>query len=461
MKRMILTLAIAGALMLAGCGGGSKTATMSGGPAVGGGGGTPTPTPTPTPGGGSGGGGTPTPTSVAIEGLPTVHTLETGTIPAGQSRTVGEVGGVTTLVRCSGSEDCSIRVAANRAASLLAGSLRVETQGPAITSGTIPLSVFHALNTGTIPAGQARTVRAGYDMTTLVRCSGSEDCNVMVADGVATLLAGSLRVETQRERIALVAPTPIPGVGTPGGGTVSTTWEQLPSLVDRMDYEESVNKEEYPVPLQCRSLTDCQSVAKSLLAAATDWTGTRRRFEGTRTLQTAGGVSFIEAFWGGWLDNSIFIIRNASIELDPETGEPRESRRPWHPREQIRFSMGIRDANPVTGTYRGGAVDREGNWGTSELTYTGGATGGQLGLTINIPVWPVMRWSNVPVDDRGIFRSGGPSLGEENPPTVGPKRLKGSFYQGGEVGGTFQYRRVLENVRNHGIFGVFGAKRTP
>lgn len=206
MKGTISVLAVAGTLMLAGCGGGSKTATMSGGPAVGG----ETPTPTPTP----------TPRSVAIEGLPTGHTLETGTIRAGQSRTVGEAGGVTTLVRCS----------------------------------------------------------------------GSEDCNVMVAsDGTATLTSGSLRVETQRALITLVpptpTPTPIPGVGTPGGGTTPITWEQLPSLVDRMDHEESVNKEDtYPVPLQCSSLTDCQSVAKILLAAATEPTGTRRRFQGTSTL---------------------------------------------------------------------------------------------------------------------------------------------------------------------------------
>ena len=407
-------------------------------------------TPTPTPGGGSGDGGTPTPTptSVAIEGLPTVHTLETGTIPAGRVVPVGEVGGVTTMVRCSGSEDCNIRVAANRAAMLTSGSIRVETQSGTLTSGTIPLPMFHALDAGTIPAGQARTVRAADGLMTAVRCSGSEDCNVRVAEdrmATATLSSGSLRVETQRATITLSSPTPIPG-----GGTVGTTWEQLPSLVDRMDYRARVTKDEFPAPIQCDTLTDCQSVVKSLLAAATEPTGTRRRFQGTRTLQTVGGVSFTDAYWGGWLDNSIFIVQNASIQLDPETGDPVTG----IDREQVRFSMGIRNRNPVAGVYRGDAVDREGNWGTSELRYTGG----QLGLTINIPVWPVMRWPNVPVDDSGRFNN---NAGHDSDGPVGPQSLWGSFYQGDEVGGVFNYKRRPGSGRNHSIHGAFGAKRTP
>lgn len=445
MKGMILALAVAGALMLAGCGGGSKSASMAGMPSGSGDGGS---TPT-TPGGGSGGGGTPTPIA-----LPTGHTLQTGTIPAGESRTVREADGRTTTVTCSGGEACSIRVAADRMATLVSGSLRVATV-ERVTSGTIPLPMFHALDAGTIPAGESRTVRAADDMTTLVRCSaGGGACSVMVAEdamATATLASGSLRVETQSQfgRIALAPPTSIPG-----GGTMPVTWDQLPSLVDRMDYRARVTKEGFPAPIQCDTLTDCQSVVKSLLAAATEPTGTRRRFQGTRTLQTVGGVSFTDAYWGGWLDNSIFVIQNASIKLNPETGDPIAG----IDRSQVRFSMGIRDRNPVTGVYRGEAVDREGNWGTSELNYVGGAAGGSLGLTINIPVWPIMRWPNVPVDDRGRFNN---NAGHDDNGPVGPQSMWGSFYQGDEVGGVFNYKRRPGIGRNHSIFGAFGAKRTP
>ena len=435
MKRTLLALAVAAALMLAGCGGGSKTATMSGGPAV-------------------GGGGTPTPTSVAIEGLPTGHTLETGTIPAGQSRPVGEAGGVTTLVRCSSSEDCSIRVAANRAASLLAGSLRVETQTGTFTSGTIDLPTGHTLETGTIPAGRVVTVGEAGGVTTLVRCSGSEDCSIRVAaNRAASLLAGSLRVETQRALITLVPrtptpPTPIPGGGTPGGGTFGTTWEQLPSLVDRMDVKQSRRSSDFPGP-SCDDLTDCQPIVKSMLAAATEPTGTMRRFQGTRTVQTEDGVSVTGSYWGGWLDNGIFIT-----EIIPRLEPTEDGRTVW----TRRISMGIRDTNPVAGVYRGEAVDWSGNWGTSELNYVRGATGGNLGLTINIPARgdrAVMRWSNIPVNDRGWFNND--ITYSDN--VVGPNGVAGHFYQGGELGGRFTYRWSL--TFEDTVIGAFGAKRTP
>ena len=441
--QMLMALAVAGVLMLAGCGGGgSKGGAVAGMPS--GGGGTPT-TPTPTP--------TPTYTPVDLS-LPTGHTLETGTIPAGERRTVLTADGMTTTVTCSGGEACSIKVAADRMATLVSGSLRIAT-AQSVASGTIPLPMFHALDAGTIPAGESRTVRAADDMTTLVRCSaGGGACSVMVAEdriATATLASGSLRVETQSQfgRIAVAPPTSIPG-----GGTMPVTWDQLPSQVDRMNYRARVTKDEFPAPIQCDTLTDCQSVVKSLLAAATEPTGTRRRFQGTRTLRTVGGVSFTDAYWGGWLENSIFVVQNASIRLNPETGDPVAG----IDREQVRFSMGIRNRNPIAGVYRGDAVDREGNWGTSELNYVGGAAGGSLGLTINIPVWPVMRWPNVPVNDRGGFNN---NAGHDTYGPVGPQGMRGAFYQGDEVGGVFNYKRRPGSGRNHSIHGAFGAKRTP
>ena len=445
MKETILALALAGALMLAGCGGGSKTATMSGGPAVGGGGGgggggTPTPTPTPTP--------------MPITGLPDNHTLTSRTIPAGGTMVIGR--GSWVYISCpAGGADCVITVAADGTATSTGGTptiMRSEDPGPTDTPGTplFGLPDGHTLSSRTIPAGATVVIGANSSLS----CpSGGEACVIAVSDSGSARSTGGTPIVI----VTIIITRPTPGVGT-----TPITWEQLPSLVNRMDHMVSVHKNSFPAPLQCRSLTDCQSVAKSLLAAATEPTGTRRRFQGTRRLQTARGVTFTERYWGGWLDNSIFIVENSSIRLDPETGDPIPSQ---SAREHIRFSMGIRDTNPVTGTYRGDAVDRNGYWGTSELTYTGGATGGQLDLTIDIPAWELMRWSNVPVDDSGGFDN---RISYDIYAPIGPRKLKGSFYQGGEVGGHFTYKRVPPpdpgmgvNTYNHHIFGVFGAKRTP
>ena len=439
MKRTLL--AVAAALMLAGCGGGSKTATMSGGPA-------------------GGGGGTPTPTSVAIEGLPTGHTLETGTIPAGQSRTVGEAGGVTTLVRCSGSEDCKVMVAANRAATLTSGSIRVETQTGTLTSGTIEgLPTGHTLETGRILAGQSLIVRKAGGVTTLVRCSGSEDCSIRVAaNRAATLASGSLRVETHRALITFLPSTPTPLTPPPPTPiTVTTTWEQLPSLVDRMDTREGIGAAHFPGP-DCNhneSVARCQAMVKTILAAATEPTGTTRRFQSTINVQLPGGETATQRFWGAWLDNSLFIVGARDI-LRTEPTSPPVVVYWWYPRATI----GIRNRNPVIGVYRGDAVDRFGNWGTSELSYARRNTEGYFDLTINLPALgdrAIMRWSDMPVDDDGGFDNG---LTLEDD-IIGPDRLKGSFYQGGEVGGVFRYRWRRQSSPEDNTLGAFGAKLTP
>ena len=243
-------------------------------------------------------------------------------------------------------------------------------------------------------------------------------------------------------------PTPTPGDGSGGGTTAGTTWEQLPGLVDSMNRRSLNRSTDYPRTF-CSDLTDCQTIVKSLLATATEPTGTMRRFRGTRTVQTTGSDTATETYYGGWLDNSIFIMESIPRPEPTETGSTRWVH--W-------FSMGIRDRNPVAGVYRGDAVDHDGNWGTSELNYVGSATGGNLGLTINIPAHgarAVMRWSNIPVDNGGSFDNG-ISFSDN---VVGPNRVNGRFYQGGEIGGTFLYRWTLDIPDT--IIGAFGAERTP
>lgn len=244
------------------------------------------------------------------------------------------------------------------------------------------------------------------------------------------------------------------GCGGGDGGTAGTTWEQLPSLVDRLEGGASVSSA-FPSP-HCEegSMAICQGVVKTMLAAATEPTGTTRRFQGTRTLQTEDGDRVTENYWGGWLDNSLFVAAHVLRPVPSETGSDPLLHR---------FSLGIRDSNPVTGVYRGEAVDTNGNWGTSGLTYTrlfrgstSGTAGGQLDLEINMPAHAdrgEMRWSNIPVDDSGVFDNG---ISEQ---VVGPLFTKGHFYQGGEVGGRFGWRWSLDV--GDGVWGVFGAKLTP
>ena len=123
MHGTILAVALAGALLVAGCGGGgSRGASMAGMPYGGGGGGTPTRTYGP---------------GETIL-LSTGHQLQTGLIPAGGSRTVEEPGGSRTTIRCTaGSESCRITVADDGTVTVIAGTLRIEIVGiPVVTPPT-------------------------------------------------------------------------------------------------------------------------------------------------------------------------------------------------------------------------------------------------------------------------------------------------------------------------------------
>ena len=110
MKTKILAAVLAVALMLAGCGGGTKTAS------------TPPPTPTPTP----------EPEPEPVKGLPSDHTLVSGTIPAGEIRTILEADGTRTTVTCpAGGDPCMITVASDGTATFTGGS-------PAVGTAPIP-----------------------------------------------------------------------------------------------------------------------------------------------------------------------------------------------------------------------------------------------------------------------------------------------------------------------------------
>lgn len=103
-------------MALAGCGGSSKK-TAAGDPDPGG--------MIPAP-------GTPTPDPPAISGLPTGHTLQTGTVDAGASVTVLVSKGKRTVLTCpAGGEACAITVAADRSATSTGGT---PTVGPATTN---------------------------------------------------------------------------------------------------------------------------------------------------------------------------------------------------------------------------------------------------------------------------------------------------------------------------------------
>ena len=137
--------------------------------------------------------------------------------------------------------------------------------------------------------------------------------------------------------------------------------------------------------------------------------------------------------------------------------------------------MGIRDTNPVTGVYRGWAraeivahaVSPDFESGNFELTYTSGATGGQLDFTVNLrfpyPNQPLRSytWADVSVDNEGYFDNGITA----NNNRVGANKLEGSFYQGGEVGGVFSYRTGQEGRGLHRdgrlFWGGFGGKLVP
>ena len=349
----------------------------------------------------------------------------------------------------AGGADCVITVAADGTATSTGGTptiMRSEDPDPTDTPGTplFGLPDGHTLSSRTIAAGATVTIGANASLS----CpSGGEACVITVSDSGSARSTGGTPIVI----VTIIITRPTPGVGNPGGGSTPVTWAQLPSLVDRMNARVSNQKDSFPSPVPCGPITNCQAEVKTILAASTETTGTSRRFRGTRTFQTITGIRVTGTSWGGWLDNSIFLVEHTPISLL----DPNEPEREMDWTNHRRISMGIRNRNPVTGTYRGEAVDRFSNWGTAELNYAGG----QVDLTINIPNWEVMRWSNVPVHDNGHLDN---ELPFDPDAAQGPRRLKGWFYQGDEVGGVFAYR-LSRGLPQHSQYltGAFGAKRTP
>ena len=382
----------------------------------------PTPPPTPPPPEPE-----PTPDSYTAISLPSGHDLESGTMPAGTGWVVHETSDTVTAVTCpAGGEDCVVSVTENGAESI-GGVLTVRT----ISITTVELPRGHTLMTGNIPAGTSLTVHEANGIRTVVTCpAGGEDCFVTLMEYGAEVIGGVLTVESTSVGLGTVALRSIP---------MPTTWEQLPTTVDSMDYRAAYETTGYPWP-SCSTLAGCQSVVKSLLATATEPTGTRRRFQGTRTVRTSGGDTATETYYGGWLDNSVFVASGITSH------SPIDGRTVW--RQML--SMGIADTAPVTGVYRGEAVSTTGTAGTSKLNYTSNATGGKLDLTITMRDLDMV-WSNIPVDGGGKFHD------ESADAAIGPQRLRGAFYQGGEVGGRFIYR-VTSSAST---YGAFGAELTP
>ncbi len=154
---------------LAGCGGGGKTTV-------------PPPPPPPSP--------------IPVTGLPEDRTLTPGdtTIPAGESRQVGEEDGKKIVASCpAGGEDCVLTVAADGTAQSSGGTPTLATYTP-ITG----LPEGSTLEPGTILAGQSRLVHSDFDTRTVVTCpADGEDCVLTVAaGGAAESTGGALRVVT-------------------------------------------------------------------------------------------------------------------------------------------------------------------------------------------------------------------------------------------------------------------------
>ena len=231
--QMLMALAVAGVLMLAGCGGGgSKGGAGAGMPS------TPTPT-TPTRTYGPG----PIP-------LPTGHTLETGSLRAGQPRTVKETDGVRTTIRCTaGSANCRFRVHEDGRATLIAGNIEIEIVGvptvtpPTTTLPTLTLPSGHRLEigTGTILPGEHWTLIAEtiyqhehadlriIEETVLGCPTGGRACVVTVLpDG--RIGYRSVRPEVSRRRLFLYPHYPFPPFVA---GTITT----IPPGESRTTYE--------------------------------------------------------------------------------------------------------------------------------------------------------------------------------------------------------------------------------
>ena len=155
--------------------------------------------------------------------LPTGHTLASGIIPAGQSRTVGEADGLRTTIRCTaGSGNCRINVEADGTVALWSGTLRIEIVSvPTVPTPTTPpttptpppdpgtavigLPAGHTLTSLTLAAGASVTVAPNA----VLSCpAGGEACVITVADdgsvtstgGTPTVSVGSGQSRTLAQR---------------------------------------------------------------------------------------------------------------------------------------------------------------------------------------------------------------------------------------------------------------------
>ena len=331
MQTMILAVALAGALLVAGCGGGSKGASMAGMPS-GGEPSTPTPTTPPTYGPGR------------TIPLPTGHTLQTGTtIPAGESRSVGEADGERTTIRCTaGSENCRFTVAADGTVTLIAGSLRIEIVGIRITPPTrvieSPLVERPPVSRGELPSwGELPALVDRMNHRTQIRSvrfRGPSSCD----DGVAACQAVVKNVLAVSEYI-------------PGDENRQHGWFHRAGVIDLSLLTPDQNSE-------------------------------------------LSGLTY-----GYWLENSIFmytmtydtypnpmedperIISMGIRDTTPVTGVYRG------------WAMSRDDLHPDAPNF--------------ELTYTSGTTGGQLDMTIdNTSHDETYTWTNVSVDNEGHFDNG-------------------------------------------------------
>ncbi len=329
-------------------------------------------------------------------------------------------------------------------------------------------------NTVRINPGQTREVSVG-GRSVSVRCpSGGASCHVGVHEGslwyrldgaIPFALAGLPSTPTPTTPPTRVIEPPL---------TPLITWRELPTLVDRMTHRTELRSKSFAGSSCDDGVTACQAVVKTLLANATEngreeyhifsWAGRVLRsapvktFAGRRTFEIeyiSGGVTYprdvTEYFNGGWLDNSIFIVSAGPVlhpysnEADDYFGRGAGARH---------LSMGIRDTNPVTGVYRGVALNTGNGFGTFELNYTSGATGGQLDMTLRDQVHNRYTWTNVSVDNEGYFDNDI----TRSDRVLGGNKLEGRFYQGGEVGGVYSYREGQNPNVDSFRYGAFGGK---
>ncbi len=218
---------------------------------------------------------------------------------------------------------------------------------------------------------------------------------------------------------------------------------------------------------------------KSRIAAAERLPGTRR-FRGTLGVSefVVDNEPWREThplraldFYGGWLDNSVFMVGTLRGGTSQEDRLVADSIGREHGMSQFGYSpsndyltpSGIEDQairDEFAGVYRGEAVDMEGNWGTSEVNLAfklnvptpqyrdqDSATAIQVDLTIDIPAYGERSWR----DDGSLFWDFSSADGDS--------RMAGEFYYGKEVGGVFQFPHP--GTPGTLVMGAFGAKKVP